>query len=301
MPLLLWGVLLLILNGCATSQNRVALVVGNQNYTTKALKNPLNDAKRVSQRLQSLGFDVVMAQDTSKEEFEEALKAFQSKINPQTTTFFYFSGHANTLHPNSNETFMLMVDSDKEVLVSIHKLYETLRKAKAKNNIIAIDGNPARLELARQMGADYTLNFRDIPSREAMVSAVREVTKGVGAHFAFSVTGVPKAAGEIFKLVRRGGGVCEVGSFVESGECSVRPHEDWCKKEMMLVGSWAYNSWEYPNAYHFLQRAARIGIPVEKLITHRFPLDRIVEAFETNLRQEGIKIVVENPNLRPSS
>jgi len=139
MPLLLWGVLLLILNGCATSQNRVALVVGNQNYTTKALKNPLNDAKRVSQRLQSLGFDVVMAQDTSKEEFEEALKAFQSKINPQTTTFFYFSGHANTLHPNSNETFMLMVDSDKEVLVSIHKLYETLRKAKAKNNIIAID------------------------------------------------------------------------------------------------------------------------------------------------------------------
>jgi len=169
------------------------------------------------------------------------------------------------------------------------------------NNIIAIDGNPARLELARQMGADYTLNFRDIPSREAMVSAVREVTKGVGAHFAFSVTGVPKAAGEIFKLVRRGGGVCEVGSFVESGECSVSPHEDWCKKEIMLVGSWAYNSWEYPNAYHFLQRAARIGIPVEKLITHRFPLDRIVEAFETNLRQEGIKIMVENPNLRPSS
>jgi L-iditol 2-dehydrogenase len=32
---------------------------------------------------------------------------------------------------------------------------------------------------------------------------------------------------------------------------------------------------------------------VEKLITHRFPLDQIGEAFQTNLRQEGIKIVVE--------
>ena len=170
------------------------------------------------------------------------------------------------------------------------------------NNIIAIDGNPDRLELARQLGADYTLNFRDIPSRGAMVLAVREVTKGAGAHFAFSVTGVSKAAGEIFKLVRRGGGgVCEVASFVENGECSVSPHEDWCKKEIKLVGSWACNSWEYPNAYHFLQRAARIGIPVEKLITHRFPLDRIGEAFETNLRQEGVKIVVENPNLRASN
>jgi L-iditol 2-dehydrogenase len=164
------------------------------------------------------------------------------------------------------------------------------------NNIIAIDGNPARLEFARQMGADHLLNFREIATPEGMVTAVKDVTKGMGAHFAFSVTGVPKAVGEIFKLVRRGGGVCEVGSFVDSGECPVNPHKDWCRKEIMLVGSWAYNSWEYPNAYHFLQRAARIGLPMEKLITHRFPLDQIQEAFQTNLRQEGVKIVVESPD-----
>ncbi|MFN3409399.1 MAG: zinc-binding dehydrogenase [Limisphaerales bacterium] len=162
------------------------------------------------------------------------------------------------------------------------------------NNIIAMDGHPARLALARQMGADYALNYRELGGREALMGAVRDLTKGLGAHFAFSVTGVPQAAGEIFKLVRRGGGVCEVGSFVEAGECAVSPHEDWCRKEIMLVGSWAYNSWEYPNAYHFLLRAARIGIPVEKLITHRFPLARITEAFAVNLRQEGIKVVVEN-------
>jgi len=56
---------------------------------------------------------------------------------------------------------------------------------------------------------------------------------------------------------------------------------------------------QYPNAYHFLQLAARIDIPVKKLITHRFPLDRIAEAFQTNIRQEGIKIVVENQNFHP--
>ncbi|MFM2241242.1 MAG: hypothetical protein RLZ97_97 [Verrucomicrobiota bacterium] len=161
------------------------------------------------------------------------------------------------------------------------------------NNIIAIDGNPGRLELARKMGADHTLNFRDLPTREAMQSAVLDVTKGMGAHFAFSVTGVPRAVADVFSLVRRGGGVCEVGSFVESGTCAVSPHADWCRKEIMLVGSWAYNSWEYPNAYHFLQRAEGIGLPVEELITHRFPLAEIGEAFQTNLRQEGIKIVVD--------
>ncbi len=51
---------------------------------------------------------------------------------------------------------------------------------------------------------------------------------------------------------------------------------------------------EYPNAYHFLQRAERIGLSMEDLVTHRFPLSRIQEGFETNLRQEGIKIMIEN-------
>ncbi|MEA2027678.1 MAG: caspase family protein [Campylobacterota bacterium] len=125
--------------GCTPQYNRVALVVGNQSYPTKALQNPINDAKSISKTLKSLGFDVLMLTDLSKEGFDRALARFQSKIDGNTTTFFYFSGHANTLHPNSNETFMVMVDRDKEVLVSIHKLYETLRKAKAKNNIIAID------------------------------------------------------------------------------------------------------------------------------------------------------------------
>ena len=166
------------------------------------------------------------------------------------------------------------------------------------NNIIAIDGNKDRLETAKLMGADYTLNFRDYPTRDGLVEAVNDLTKGLGAHFAFQVTGVPQAASAIYKMVRRGGGICELGFFVENGECSINPHQDLCKKEIMLVGSWAYNSWEYPNAYHFLQRAVRAGVPVEKLITHRFPLDRITEAFETNIRQEGIKIVVENPNFR---
>lgn len=166
------------------------------------------------------------------------------------------------------------------------------------NNIIAIDGNRERLETAKLMGADHTLNFRDYAGRDELVEAVNELTKGLGAHFAFQVTGVPQAASAIWKMVRRGGGICELGFFVENGECTINPHQDICKKEIMLVGSWAYNSWEYPNAYHFLQRAVRAGVPVEKLITHRFPLDRITEAFETNIRQEGIKVVIDNPNFR---
>lgn len=166
------------------------------------------------------------------------------------------------------------------------------------NNIIAIDGDPGRLKMAERMGADYLINFKDYPTLDGLIGAVHAVTKGLGAHYGFQVTGVPQAAANLFKLIRRGGGICEVGFFVDGGNCSINPHEDLCKKEITLVGSWAYNSWEYPNAYHFLQRAVKIGLPVRDLITHRFPLERIDEAFQANIRLEGIKIVVENPSFQ---
>jgi L-iditol 2-dehydrogenase len=50
---------------------------------------------------------------------------------------------------------------------------------------------------------------------------------------------------------------------------------------------------EYPNAYHFLRRAEGIGLPVTSLITHKFSLDQIQEAFDVNLRQESVKVLVE--------
>lgn len=161
------------------------------------------------------------------------------------------------------------------------------------NNIIAIDGNNERLATARRMGADETLNYKDYANGDDLAAAVKSLTKGMGAHFGFQVTGVPAAFAQIFKCVRRGGGICEVGHFVDGGECSLNPHRDICRKEITVVGSWVYNSFEYPNAYHFLQRAERIGIPVTDLITHRFPLSQIQQAFDTNLRQEGIKILVQ--------
>jgi L-iditol 2-dehydrogenase len=160
------------------------------------------------------------------------------------------------------------------------------------NNIIAIDGNASRLEMAIRMGADHVLNYKGFTGIDELVLAINELTKGLGAHFAFQVTGFPQAFSNLFKCIRRGGGLCEVGHFVDAGSSPINPHEDICKKELTVVGSWAYNSFEYPNAYHFLQRAAGIGIPITDLITHRFALDQIQQAFDTSLRQEGIKILV---------
>ena len=161
------------------------------------------------------------------------------------------------------------------------------------NNIIAIDGNNERLAMAATFGADELLNYKDFSGIDDLASKVETLTKGIGAHYGFQVTGVPAAFANLFKCIRRGGGICEVGHFVDGGECSINPHHDICRKEITLTGSWVYNSFEYPNAYHFLQRAERNGLPVTSLITHRFPLDRIDDAFQVNIRQEGVKVLVD--------
>ncbi|EIQ00018.1 theronine dehydrogenase-like Zn-dependent dehydrogenase [Opitutaceae bacterium TAV1] len=165
-------------------------------------------------------------------------------------------------------------------------------RAAGTEHIVALDGSDSRLAMAKRMGAETVINYRNYPGLPDLIDAVKGATKGRGCHFAFQCTGVPAAASNIFHFVQRGGGVCEVGFFVDNGTCTVNPHQDFCAKEISLVGSWVYSVDEYPIAYNFLRRAQGIGLPVEELITHRFPLEKITEAMELNIRQEGLKVVV---------
>ncbi len=161
-------------------------------------------------------------------------------------------------------------------------------------NIIAIDGNEKRLKLAKEFGANITINFNDYKDGEEIAKKVQSVTNGLGAKFGFQCTGVPQSAGNIWKTIRRGGGYCEVGFFLDGGDATYNPHFDVCNKEIMVVGSWGYVAEEYPITIDLLKRAVAIGLPVNKLVTHHFSLDEITKAFETNISMEGIKIAIVN-------
>jgi len=166
----------------------------------------------------------------------------------------------------------------------------TLR-AHGIDNIVAVDGVASRLQVATKLGVVQTFNVQD-QKPEAILAEVRSRTKGRGVDFAFQCTGVPAAAGGIWKFVRRGGGLCEVGFFVDNGPCQINPHEDLCKKEVTAVGSWVYTPQEYPVAIAMLKHMAKIGLPIESLVTHRFPLEKINEAMAANIAMEGIKIAI---------
>ncbi|MGL5255806.1 MAG: zinc-dependent alcohol dehydrogenase [Proteocatella sp.] len=161
-------------------------------------------------------------------------------------------------------------------------------------NIVAVDGEEKRLEFAKEMGANKTVNFKDFKGIENLTEGVKSAFGGYFADFAFQCTGSPLAHSNIYKFIRNGGGLCELGFFINGGDAVINPHFDLCSKEITLVGSWVYTLRDYATTFDFLKRAKGIGLPLEKLITHTFPLEQINEAHITNLKMEGLKIAVIN-------
>ena len=161
-------------------------------------------------------------------------------------------------------------------------------------NIVAVDGNQQRLDFAKKMGADKSVNFMEYKGIDALAGAVKDAFGGHLADFAFQCTGSPVAHSNIYKFIRNGGGLCELGFFINGGDATINPHFDLCSKEITLVGSWVYTLRDYATTFDFLKRAQAIGLPMKELITHKFPLEEINEAHLTNLAQKGLKIAIVN-------
>lgn len=161
-------------------------------------------------------------------------------------------------------------------------------------NIVAVDGEDKRLEFAKLMGANATVNFKNFQGAEALANGVKDAFGGYFADFGFQCTGSPVAHANIYKFIRNGGGLCELGFFINGGDATINPHFDICAKEITTVGSWVYTLRDYATTFDFLKRAKGIGLPLEKLITHKFKLEDINEALKTNLAMQGLKIAIVN-------
>ncbi len=156
--------------------------------------------------------------------------------------------------------------------------------------IIATDAVEDRLTMAKRMGADVTLNVASTTLEERL-GAVHELTHNAGADVVFECAGIPGVFAEALELVRRGGIVAEVGHYTDSGEVSIHPHQI-CKKDIDVRGVWAYPQIQFNTALEFLRYTE---VPVEDLITHYLPLDKVAEGLDM-LGTEGVYKIVVEPN-----
>lgn len=147
--------------------------------------------------------------------------------------------------------------------------------------VIVLDVNTYRLELARQCGARHVLNPRDTD----VVEAVREVTAGRLADKCIEAVGKAETLRLALSLVGKGGIVVAVG---EQGEVPIPIGEGLIRSDVTLAGSWFYHYSEYP----FILDLYRRGLDATRLITHRFPLREAATAFQAFAEGRTGKVIL---------
>ena len=91
------------------AEQKIALVIGNSAYPTSRLRNPVNDAKAMADKLRSLGFDVILKTDASQREMTRSFSEFGRKLVPGTVSLFYYAGHGMQVR---GKNFLIPVDAD---------------------------------------------------------------------------------------------------------------------------------------------------------------------------------------------
>lgn len=141
----------LLLPLSAMASERVALVIGNAAYQTAPLKNPVNDARAMSTRLEALGFVVTTLENATRAEMGDAIARFEQSLGPDKVALFYFAGHGIQVR---SRNFLVPVDADlrsesraRYEAVDMSGVVEAMEFAKSKVNFIVLDAcrdNPFR-------------------------------------------------------------------------------------------------------------------------------------------------------------
>jgi len=172
-------------------------------------------------------------------------------------------------------------------------LVQKLVALQGPRRLIVADTRADALERALNLGATHVVNV----AKESLPEAVKALTDGQGADVSFEATGVQAPLNLLGDVTRMSGKVVIVG--FHQGEPRLIP-----------LGYWNWMAFQILNA-HFREEATilrgmRIGmrllisrrLSLEDLVTHRFPLNEIGQAFlAAHEKPEGFvksTIVMEN-------
>jgi alcohol dehydrogenase len=139
-------------------------------------------------------------------------------------------------------------------------------------HIVAVDKAESRLQAAKILGADITLT----PERVALGS-IRALTDGLGADVVMEAVGSPETFELCTTLVRAGGTVANIGVH---GKPAVLHLEDlWIRNITITTG--LVDTHSTPK---LLSMLAAGQLDVSQLVTHRFPLEAIEQAYDVFAR-----------------
>ncbi len=153
----------------ASASKRVALVVGNNDYTTlSALNNAEKDARDMAQTLRGLGWEVVDLYNSSQRDMGRAISKFEGLLMTAEAGLFFYAGHG--IQANG-ENWLVPIDADVEAEVDLRyeaigarEVLRSMKNADVPVNIVILDAcrdNPLK---KRTRSASRGLQAPEVPS-----------------------------------------------------------------------------------------------------------------------------------------
>ena len=107
----LMAALLCAADAALAQEKRVALEIGNGNYKHgQKLTTTINDAKEMTKKLTSLGFDVIQSIDADQNQTKEAIREFSDRLKGENLVgLFYYSGHGMNV---DGKNFIIPTDAN---------------------------------------------------------------------------------------------------------------------------------------------------------------------------------------------
>jgi alcohol dehydrogenase len=154
--------------------------------------------------------------------------------------------------------------------------------------IIAVESDPTRTAMARKMGADVVLNQKEVD----VISEVKRLTGG-GADVAIEALGLQETFENSLRCLRPGGTLSSLGVY--SGKLQV-PYDAFAAG----IGDYKIVTTLCPGGKERMRRLMNLvqsgRFDPTPLITHRFSLDNIVEAYEMFAeRRDGVLKIAVRP------
>ncbi len=150
--------------------------------------------------------------------------------------------------------------------------------------IIAVDIAESRLKHAREFGATHTVLSGDDTDQQIL-----DITNGAGVDVAIEAVGLPATFDLCTRIVRAGGTVANIG--VHGSPTTLHLEELWIKNITITTGLVSGNT------VPILLALARDGrIEAEKLGTHHFKLDQILDAYDVFAaagEHDALKVVIQ--------
>jgi S-(hydroxymethyl)glutathione dehydrogenase/alcohol dehydrogenase len=140
--------------------------------------------------------------------------------------------------------------------------------------VVAVDPVEFKRQTALELGATHAVD----PGSEDVVATLRELTEGRGADLALDTAGAPGIVAQAYAAVRRGGTVVAVGLPPE-GVTADLPAPDLPRTEKVVTGSF-YGTCNPPvDMPKVIDLYMEGELPLDRLVTRKYTLDEINEAF----------------------